>query len=275
MKKYRNLKSNHEEILSNPPTYTIAGVNAASWINQQRYFYKVGKLNRERINLLEEIPGWLWKERENNDVQWMNWYKLLEDYTKVNSTSDTTMTEVYKEHKLGSWCGVQRGKYKGRIPYPLTNLQINLLEKLPGWSWQTSRFNRYIDALKEYIEEFGHTLIPKNYRTADGRPLGIWVSRQRTYYRRKQLSEDKIFKLLQIPNWVWNRTSIDWDDYYHAVRNDASIHGFRIKKRTEIDNLKVGNWVYRQRASFRKGSLSKDKINLLESIPGWWWSKQN
>jgi predicted transcriptional regulator len=40
----------------------------------------------------------------------------------------------------------------------------------------------------------------------------------------------------------------------------------------EFEGLKIGKWVSHQRDYFKKGKLSPNKIELLESLSGWIWS---
>jgi hypothetical protein len=40
----------------------------------------------------------------------------------------------------------------------------------------------------------------------------------------------------------------------------------------ESEGLKIGKWVSHQRDYFKKGKLSPNKIELLESLAGWIWS---
>jgi hypothetical protein len=273
VKKYELVKQNYKTILSESTKCVFEGIKIGCWINQQRTFYKAKKLPLERIKLLELIPGWVWKHRESNDVQWQIWFEALEEYTNKTGSSRIEETTVFKDLKIGQWCGVQRRKYRGQI-YPLTSEQIKMLESLKGWEWAPSRFNDNVKRLQEFALTNKNTLVPKEFRTEDNHPLGSWVSKQRSNFRYGKLSQDKILKLQQVPNWVWERKSMDWDDYYFLVRAEANqTDKFPITNRTVVDGHKIGFWVQRQRASYRKGELTQEKIDLLEEINNWWWSR--
>jgi len=41
-----------------------------------------------------------------------------------------------------------------------------------------------------------------------------------------------------------------------------------------VNAKELRNWCARQKANYRCGTLSKEKIRLLESIPGWSWNRQ-
>jgi hypothetical protein len=46
----------------------------------------------------------------------------------------------------------------------------------------------------------------------------------------------------------------------------------RCKNKSES---KLGNWVHAQKAYYKNGELSSDKIHLCESLPGWQWKKDH
>ena len=56
-------------------TYDEKGYNLGIWIKTQRQFYKNGKLNKERIELLDKI-GMVWSIKKETDKK----YKLCEEY---------------------------------------------------------------------------------------------------------------------------------------------------------------------------------------------------
>ena len=272
--KYSILNDNHKNILPQNTNYVFNGIKIGHWINQQRTFYKAGKLSLERARLLELIPNWVWKIRESNGLQWENWFNALAEYTSEAGTSRVSQKTMFKGFKIGQWCCAQRCKYKGHIT-TLTSEQVQKLESLKGWDWAPSRFNDYIQRLRKYALANKNTLVPKEYRTDDDNsPLGAWVSKQRSNFRYCKMSQEKIFQLQQIPYWVWERKSMDWDDMYFMLRAEAiQSDSFHITNKTVIDGHKIGLWVHRQRSSYNKGTLSLEKVGLLEQIKNWWWSK--
>ena len=52
-----------------------------------------------------------------------------------------------------------------------------------------------------YVEAKGDARVPYVYRTADGYPLGGWVSRQRG--KKDKLSADRRQQLESLDGWVW------------------------------------------------------------------------
>ena len=242
-----------------PQSYTTeCGVKLGIWCDTQRNDKKKGKLSQERINLLEKIPGWYWDW--DLDKFWMNNYQLLKKLNKTPPRSYTTECGI----KLGFWCDRQKGdKKKGK----LSQEKINLLEKIPGWYWDLDKFwmNNY--QLLKKLNKTPHV----SYTTECGVKLGIWCNKQRGDKKKGKLSQERINLLEKIPGWYW-----DWDldkfwmnNYQLLKKLNKTPH---VSYTTEC-GFKLGSWCDTQRSNKKKEKLSQEKIDLLEKIPGWYWSK--
>lgn len=44
---------------------------------------------------------------------------------------------------------------------------------------------------------------------------------------------------------------------------------------SDKNEKRLGNWCYQLRKNYRMGKLSEEKIKALESIPIWFWNKQD
>jgi hypothetical protein len=70
----------------------------------------------------------------------------------------------------------------------------------------TTRFNIYIKALKQFAEREGHTHVPAAHVEKIEESeinLGAWVGYARQRYRKNQLSEERVKELSSIAGWVW------------------------------------------------------------------------
>ena len=58
------------------------------------------------------------------------------------------------------------------------------------------------------------------------------------------------------------------------LRRYVAVHGTsNARQRDVIDGFKIGQWVANRRADHRRGQLSAERIDLLEStFPDWQWS---
>lgn len=104
-----------------------------TWVSGQRYRYKMNKLSNERITLLEQIPSWLWNEKEN---RWAYSYDLLIKFYQREGHARVPFNHVEDDFNLGAWVLTQRKSYKaGKIE----NVRIAKLESLNKWSWGTKK----------------------------------------------------------------------------------------------------------------------------------------
>jgi len=206
---------------------TDHGYHLGRWVNNQRSFYKKGKLSSKRIELLEILPDWIWNGREanwrkslklsqkyskdkghanisSNSIDWSKAYEYLKQYSKVHHLALMTINYVtHHGYPLGKWVSHQRNLYrKGKL---LLQHQ-KALEKLPSWSWgkPTISWSKAYEYLKQYSEVHHHSLVPSNYFTDHGYNLGKWVRCQRNLYKNGILSLERQNSLEQILNWSWD-----------------------------------------------------------------------
>lgn len=70
----------------------------------------------------------------------------------------------------------------------------------------TTRFNTYVGALKQFAEREGHTKIPaahiEKFEESEI-TLGAWAGYTRQRYRKNQLPEERAHELSFIKEWVW------------------------------------------------------------------------
>lgn len=70
----------------------------------------------------------------------------------------------------------------------------------------STRFNRYVQALQQYINREGHGLVPANHtEVLEGSEinLGAWVGYMRQRKKNNQLPQDRIDRLSSISEWNW------------------------------------------------------------------------
>jgi hypothetical protein len=103
-------------------------------------------------------------------------------------------------YNLAEWQKTQRRSYKKGL---LAQDRIKRLDDI-GFKWGLTKVQlkeqwdyRYALTLK-YKHENGTPNAPCKYKTPDGYGLGAWQSRQREYYVRNELSQDKIKKFEKI-----------------------------------------------------------------------------
>ena len=131
-----------------------------------------------------------------------------------------------------------------------------------------------------YYNEYKNLNINRNFKTDDGinydqygYALGEWITYQRKIFNKNELEQDKIDKLNNI-GMIWSlRRNFDEcftmaKHYYKENGNLRIPYNFKtLDGIVKNDNgYPLGNWLVQQRRKKKLGILSKDKIDLLESI---------
>ena len=252
MEKYNILKGLNEMPSHN--FVTESGIKLGNWCDSQRTKKKTNKLSPDRIVLLEKIPGWFW----DLDKQWMEKYNILKGLNEMPSPNFVTECGV----NICTWCSIQRREKKKNN---LSQDRIELLEKIPGWFWDTDKL-----WMKNYNILKGLNEIPSHSFVSEcGLNVGTWCGKQRYKKKTYKLSQDKINKLEKIPRWFWVfDLDKQWMENYNILKglNEIPSHSFV----TEC-GVNIGDWCSTQRSEKKKNNLSQDRIELLEKIPGWFW----
>ena len=256
---------------------TEEGYALGSWLNNQKAIRKgkiVGKLTEDQIQKLDSI-GMIW---DSLDYFWKQNFKLAKEYylTYGNLDIPTNYKSTDGKH-LGNWILRQRQLYKSNS---LTDEQIKKLDSI-GMDWmdRVDRVweNGFIEA-KNYSEEYGNLSVPKNYRSNTDFPLGIWIQRQRSLYKNKKISDDRIKRLTDV-GMNWNPDN--WESRFDLVKQYYEEHGnINISQKEVIQGVWLGKWILSQKKAMESGKLTNEQIEMLKTLPmeevgrkdNRWWS---
>lgn len=108
---------------------TISDGDMVKWIVEQRIAYRNCELQKDRIEQLEKIKHWCWPQVKD----WMSKYHILKKFISDNRRLPLT---TFNERQLYKWIEYQKISYARDI---LSPNKINLLEKLPNWSWSSAK----------------------------------------------------------------------------------------------------------------------------------------
>lgn len=115
--------------------------------------------------------------------------------------------------------------------------------------------------LVEYKNKHGTTRVPQLEV-----PLGPWVNKQRAKYKAHTLSRNRYQRLNSI-GFEWNIQSSIWMEMYNQLCSYQTQHNGSTHIPTSCEEYKsLRNWVYKQRRSYSMGTLSVERINLLNKI---------
>jgi hypothetical protein len=237
------------EHLDRHGTYPARQTVLARWVTEQSVMFKRGSMPAHRRELLEALPGWVWRSRED---------RWDESFQQLNDRLAGGEANPHHESTLGRWMTHQRRLY-GRGA--LSAERIDKLERLPGWTWD-SRADRW----DEQYENLRQLLAGGGAYPAEGAGLGGWINNQRSLRRRGALPADRVEKLEALPHWRWNFHADRWDEFYEELRQHLDAGGSY-----PMQGRGVGSWITRQRFEYHRGALTPERIKLLEALPGWKW----
>ncbi len=300
-KEYGNIKVSYDYKV------TINGceqVNLKSWVYRQKVYYSEGKLNEEKIRLLNNLRiEWEIPKRKRDKItgiseKWLEMYNLILDYYKSHENTLIPWNYVVikdgKTIDLGTWLRVEKSHfYNGKLSEEkkilLNNLGINENTNAVN-KWEEKKKEWYImyKYALEYFKEHGNIDVSDKfiYNAKDNKKveLGKWINNQRTYYKRGSLLIERK-ELLEEIGIIWNRIPKypeqnlkKWLEMYKCAVLYYKEHGDLLipteyKMTNENDEVVyLGRWLKHQRNLYTNNKLSKDKIEMLESI-GIIWTK--
>ena len=163
----------------------------------------------------------------------------------------------------------------------MTKDQIERLQSIDFiWDINQKVWNKTYLKLKAFFEENGHS--------SPSTKLDIywWVFNQRKAFQDKKLD---IYKIKLLKNINFEFTTYDKTFNYKtnvniakSIREDKTwysnyqlLQNFLLENNNKYPSYThptIGFWTNKQRMDKRKGSLSQDKINLMEKLPFWYWN---
>lgn len=189
-----------------PNDLTAHGRDLKPWIRRQKTAHRRGTLDADRVQLLDQLPGWSWGASNENSTgldrhRWEDNYLLLKDYVREYGHARPSMKEEYWGRSLGAWVVAQRQNYRHGL---LPTEAAAKLESLPGWAWNIAdaRWEAGFALLEEFARQHGHCVVPPGYRR-EGLDLREWASSQRAKEKQGRLADKHRERLNSLPGWWW------------------------------------------------------------------------
>jgi hypothetical protein len=212
---------------------------------------------------------------ERATQSWNWWFGLLQKYVEETGTSRIESSRDFDGHRLGGWVAGQRSAQNGgQGSHLLTAERQQALEALPDWTWDPTndRWLEMYELVKKEAISRGDSRLPTDYENMSGHKIGLWVSVQRRPITRKSHSIEQIELLMQLPKWTFTPFETGWEETFAALKAFCERTGSsRMPRGTKEDGRSIDAWCTNQRAEYRKGALSSEKIQLIESLPDWSW----
>lgn len=233
--------------------------NLYQWVINARNKYKTGQISGNKIEQLENMPGWSWSPHETQ------WQKVFSEYQSLISNPD--QIQVIPQ-QLKSWINNQRVRYRNG---DLEDHKVDLLEATPGWVWEKTddSWQNAFELLRRYLQ-LNQMAYPASGTKFEGFDIAGWTSNQRLKFSRNQLSHDQQNQLESLPGWSFNPSHVKIEGKIDALER------FCIREKTsEIpdDTIEAGVRldVFAKWIRLGKHKLTSKQIERLERVPYWSW----
>lgn len=251
-----------------PWNQVYRGENLGDWVIKQRKARSKGRLSPSRMARLEQIPGWTW--RAKSEDAWEASIAAVRAWVELHGHGRVPLGAHHDGKRIGTWVARQRRAYRQGN---LSHSRVSQLEAITGWTWEPhgASWAEHIELVEQWAGEHGHVRIPSS-TVYGGKRLGAWLQDQRTAYRRGTMSVERVRRMEQLPGWAWNTRDASWLQHLELVLEWVNLNGTaRIPDGLVHGDKRIGAWVANQRTAYRRGTLSDERIALLESVPGWLW----
>jgi superfamily II DNA or RNA helicase len=263
---------NRERHLRVPTTHQENSFPLGKWAAEKRDLFSKNELDDEEIRFFESFSEWSWKDI--NDQVWDYSYLMLKKFVQINGHAQPASISKIEGFPVATWVKTQRDTYvKGR----LSKEKAELLEVLPGWSWQVfeDRKKQGFEALDSFVKREGHALVPTDH-IENSFKLGRWVAIKRlaaTNPKSKhRITEEDKRKLESYPGWHWDGMEGRWErGKKFLLQFVAREEHSRVIDSHLEDRFELGRWVGIWRYEYNKKKLPQWKIDFFESLPQWSW----
>ena len=170
----------------------------------------------------------------------------------------------------------------GNASFDIDVLNIDLYETLCYIRERlTMTWEDKYNLAKVYYETYGNLEIPQSFKTFNGKDydengvaLGVWIHNQRTSKKKGTLSHEREEMLLQIEMRFDNK-NLSWEEMYALAKVYYETYGnleipvsFKTFNGKDYDKngYALGMWIVTQRQSKKKGTLSREREEMLLQI---------
>jgi hypothetical protein len=236
----------------NADVSSVPRTGLASWISNQRTYFKSNTMQSDRLIRLQEI-GFVW---DVLDAQWNDRFSELLAYGQKHGNLD--IPQRYSGG-LGAWVNNQRQLEKtGEMPFDKKARLDNsgfIWDPLE-WSWQ-----------EQYRQLFAYR--HEHGTATDNWPEDFngWMSSQRKRKEKGTLSNEKLAKLEAI-GFVWSFRDSVWQERVEGLCAYIEKHGNADVPQREPSGL--GAWLNTRRKEEKSGNLSHEKKAILEEMGVQW-----
>jgi superfamily II DNA or RNA helicase len=174
---------------------------------------------------------------------------------------------------LWNWIQARRCEKKKGV---LTPEKIQRIETVfnDWWSWERFSFENKVEEVNAFYKKYGEP--KRNGIRGKEASLAKWIARQRENQKKGVLTPEKIQLIETIFKdwWSWEpfedtfKTTIQEVDAFYQKYGEPP----KYKKKREKNEAFLCTWIRKRRCEKKKGVLTPEKIQLIETIFKDWWS---
>jgi superfamily II DNA or RNA helicase len=245
-----------------------ANTKLASWVWIQRQrrkgTVKGSAITSEQIALLDKL-NFRWDVREE---QWQERFDQLKLFKEQHGHCNVELV-ADEDDKLFCWVRFQRnalaqGKLDEDKKAQLDEIEFSWASKLIDAKWE-----EMYERLRSYHSAHGNADVPNRWK--EDLKLASWVMNQRER-RKKGIISDEQIQRLDALGFTWqHRERGAWEDRYQELIEFKEKHGHCNVPFEYKEVSKLGKFVNAMRSHKTAGTLSQERIELLEQI-GFQWS---
>ena len=197
------------------------------------------------------------------------WLAVLTDFVATHDRLPYA-DETWHGCRVGAWCPYQRGvRRRGLMPEECQQK----LDAVPYWRWEApDTWPQRLELLRQYVADQG--CVPTRGTVYDGCLLGSWCGNQRAAYARGSLAAERVAALSSVPGWQWAEPD-SWPDWLALLQRYVAEYGAAPAMRVQYEGEKLGSWCGEQRQKRKRGQLTDQQIQQLDSVSGWWWEAED
>lgn len=251
------------------------GFFLGKWCWRQISDFNHGILEQDRVRSLRKVGFPL--DTGLRTERWFRQLRILEKFRQQNPDRWPYLTEFFPpSNRLGYWLWRQVKQYANGT---LDKDKVKVLNRL-GADWKLSR-TKYQDQWKTWKSR----LIDFRYRHPDRWPrksagnkeekkVAEWCYLQRHWKKKGILSQERYRHLLEIGFPFEPRRSA-WKQHVQELRAWRRTHPktWPTGQSKNLEEKRLGDWVYTQRARKKAGKLSNDEIRILTRMGFQWRGK--
>uniref|UniRef100_UPI0040560203 Helicase associated domain protein n=1 Tax=Candidatus Electronema sp. TaxID=2698783 RepID=UPI0040560203 len=272
MKWYRELENYAKEYGHPNVPQSRPKTKLANWVMIQRSRRDKScnghpPLTKEQIELLSHL-GFRWNAREE---QWLEQLQQVKYFKEQHGHCNVELVADEDDNLLG-WVNKQRSMLsKGKLDEERKN-QLDAI----GFSWASkiidAKWEENYNRLQVYHSKHGNADVPNRWK--EDLKLAAWVGAQRER-RKKEIISDEQVQLLDALGFTWqHRERGAWEDRYQELIEFKEKHGHCNVPFEYKEVPKIGKFVNAMRSHKTAGTLSPERIELLERI-GFQWGELN